>query len=578
MSTLGLDRSGNGNDWIAVNKTIDDQVLDVPTNNFATLNPLTDVGDITLTEGNLVCTNTADSWPSVFSTMGMTSGKWYFEAYGTDATRFAVGIAPKAFTVTNFDIESGAYVVYSTDPLTLYNNASSASAINGTPAFVAGNILGFAIDIDAGKMWIAINNTYVNDSGGDAGTPAAGNDPVMTFTAGTEMFVQTAINRANVRFNFGQDSSFAGGKTAQGNTDSNSIGDFYYEPPSGFLALCTENLPEPDVDSRNHFNTVIYTGNGGTNVITGVGFQPDFVWGKDRTGTDHHHLFDVVRGTNERLIPNLDAAENTELVCLNSFDTDGFTLGSNEGLNANTQLHVAWNWKAGNANTAFSESGNNPAGTHRANVAAGFSIVSYVGTGAAGTVAHGLSAAPEVMLIKNRDVTDAWAVYYGDNTDYMVLNTTAATADAATYWNDTSPTASVFTVNTAHSVNADAENYIAYVFHSVNGFSKMGTYLGNGADDGRFVYTGFKPAFIMAKEVGGANQWHMMDNKRSPINPVDDHLKAQDQAAEDVDNAEFVLDFVSNGFKWRDADHDNQATTYWYMAFAEGPFKYANAK
>ena len=224
---LGIDRSGNNNNWTENNTTLAvDQVLDSPTNNFATMNSLTDVGDITLSQANLVCTNTADSWPSVFSTMGMSSGKWYFEAYGTDATRFAVGIAPKAFTVTNFDIESGAYVVYSTDPLTLYNNASSASAINGTPAFVAGNILGFAIDIDAGKMWIAINNTYVNDSGGDAGTPAAGNDPVMTFTAGTEMFVQTAINRANVRFNFGQDSSFAGGKTAQGNQDGNGIGDF----------------------------------------------------------------------------------------------------------------------------------------------------------------------------------------------------------------------------------------------------------------------------------------------------------------------------------------------------------------
>ena len=265
---------------------------------------------------------------------------------------------------------------------------------------------------------------------------------------------------------------------------------------------------------------------------------------------------------------------------MTSFDADGFTVDDDGDGSSNDDGHniVAWNWKAGNANTAFSESGNNPAGTHRANVAAGFSIVSYVGTGAAGTVAHGLSVAPELMIIKNRDATDDWAVYYGDNTDYLVLNDTAATADAATYWNDTSPTASVFTVNTAHSVNADGENYIAYVFHSVDGFSKIGTYYGNGADDGAFAHTGFKPAFIMVKEIGGANQWHMMDNKRSPINQVDDHLKAQATTAEDTDNAEFVLDFLSNGFKWRDADHDNQAGSYWYMAFAERPFKYANAK
>ena len=183
-------------------------------------------------------------------------------------------------------------------------------------------------------------------------------------------------------------------------------------------------------------------------------------------------------------------------------------------------MAVAWNWKAGNANTAFTESGNNPGGIHRANVAAGFSIVSYTGTGAAGTVAHGLGAAPEWIFIKNRDVNDSWAVYYGDNTDYLVLNTTAATADAATYFNDTSPSATVFTVNTAHNVNADGEKYIAYCWRSIDGHSKLGSYTGNGNADGTFVYTGFRPKFLLMKVTNTASDWHIVDSARDVDNVI----------------------------------------------------------
>ena len=252
-----------------------------------------------------------------------------------------------------------------------------------------------------------------------------------------------------------------------------------------------------------------------------------------------------------------------------------------DNLNQSGQTYVAWNWKAGTGNTAFSESGNNPAGTHRANVDAGFSIVSYVGTGAAGTVAHGLSAAPEWIIIKNRDVTDDWAVYYGDNTDYLVLSSGAASVDNATYFNDTSPTASVFTVNTAHSVNADAENYIAYCFHSVPGYSKVGSYRGNSSANGAFVHTGFRPAFVIIKNFTYASgtDWYIWDKERDPHNFVFHDLTSNTNAAEDTDDG-VRCDFTSNGFKLRHSSTalNNSSHDYTFLCLAETPFKYSNAR
>ena len=575
-----LDQSGNNNDFTHLNLTESDIMVDSPTNNFATLNPLSMGSAGSLSEGNLLTlTFYSSDLSGVGSTFMPDSGKWYWEVRVAGANTYPyLGIT--SHEKINYSAAEGSFynIAWRVDGGVESSGSSLGSITTETiPSFATGDIISFALDVDARKLWVAENNTYA-----DSGDPANGSaeNASWTLDTGITPFVMGyQAQGVGTVINFGQDSSFAGTTTAKGNTDGNGEGDFFYAPPSGFLALCTNNLPEPIVSS-NHFNTVLYTGDGSSQAKTGVGFQPDFVWIKKRAGgtARNHILTDAVRGVTKCLSSSLADGDFTNTEGLTAFGTDGFTVGSYDSVNENTGTYVAWNWKSGNANTAFSESGNNPAGTHRANVAAGFSIVSYTGTGAAGTVAHGLGTAPELMIIKNRDVADPWAVYYGDNTDYFVLNTTAATADAATYWNDTSPTASVFTVNTAHNVNADGEKYIAYVFHPVEGFSKMGDYIGNNNDDGTFIYTGFKPAFIMAKEVGGSNQWHMMDNKRSPVNPVNDHLKAQGANAEDTNNAEFVLDFVSNGFKWRDADHDNQATAYWYMAFAEAPFKYATAE
>jgi hypothetical protein len=333
-------------------------------------------------------------------------------------------------------------------------------------------------------------------------------------------------------------------------------------------------------DPSAYFQTALYTGNGSTQNITNDGnsdLKPDLVWTKARSGTSHHTNVDSSRGAGKQIYPNLTAAEET-VSGVSGFLTDGFSLGSNGTANADGVTHVAWQWKAnGGTTTAFTESGDNPGGTYQANTTAGFSIVTYTGTGAAGTVTHGLGVAPKFIIIKNRGVADPWAVYYGDATDYLVLNDTAATVDNAAWWNDTAPSSTVFTVNTDHSVNADGELYIAYAFAEVQGYSKFSTYVGNGNVDGPFVYTGFKPAFVLVKSSSATHNWHILDNKRDPSNVVDKYLNPDNTAAEDT----FTFgDFVSNGFKWRSSSgtsFNESGTSYIYMAFAENPLQHQQA-
>ena len=524
---FGLDRSGNTNHWAVNNMTYSDQMVDSPTNNFATFDPLS-MGIAafggTLTEGNLRFNGTNGNYhTNARSTIAVQSGKWYAEFYvGTaSANSTSVGILGAnslnpPVDGSNLQQSNGSpSFTYESNgdkevaPVKVTGDSNSTSTSNWGAAYTsAGAIIAVAIDFDSaadGLIYFYKDNTLQTST-------YMANDVSL---AHSWHFAIGAYSDDVWIANFGQDSSFAGNKTAQGNQDVNGIGDFYYTPPSGYLALCTSNLPEPTVDPRNHFNTVLYTGDGGSQAVTGVGFKPDLVWVKERSSTSGHGLFDIVRGVQKVIRSSDTGIEEDQDNYLTVFGTDGFTIGADGSTNQDGITYVSWNWKAGNANTAFSESGNNPAGTHRANVAAGFSIVSYTGTGAAGTVAHGLGAAPELMLIKNRDVNDEWYVYYGDNTDYLVLDDTDATADAATAWNDTSPSSSVFTVSTSHSVNADAEKYIAYCWRSIEGFSKVGSYTGNGNADGAFIHTGFRPAWVMVKRTDNAENWVLWDNLRA---------------------------------------------------------------
>ena len=325
------------------------------------------------------------------------------------------------------------------------------------------------------------------------------------------------------------------------------------------------------------FNTVLYTGNGGTKSITGVGFLPNWVWVKERGGANSHMLADSVRGATKILFSNLTNAEDTDANSITAFGSDGFSVGSSGNVNANNDTYVGWNWKAGTSftNDASSTGVGSIDSAGSVSTDAGFSIISWTGTGSNGTIAHGVGSVPKMIIIRDRSNVRNWQVYhvgYGNSGSGQLNLNAAFSADGM--FQSTNPTSTVFSVGTSVNANASSANIIAYCFADVKGYSKFGEYAGNGNADGTFVYTGFKPAFVMVKRYDGAGQgWNIFDNKRDPFNLVDEFLIA------DVNNAEATggalnLDFLSNGFKFRGTDggSNTSGSEYIYMAFAESPF------
>jgi hypothetical protein len=325
----------------------------------------------------------------------------------------------------------------------------------------------------------------------------------------------------------------------------------------------------------DYFNTVLYTGNGSGQSITGVGFSPEFLWLKERTSTSSHRLSDIIRGTNKQLSSNALDAEETISTVVSSYDSDGFTVGADNGSNESGQTYVAWNWKANGS--GVSNTSGSITSTVSANTTSGFSIVSYTGNVTAGaTVGHGLGSTPAMIIFKERNSVTNWVVYHHKNTsapetDYLYLNTTGATADYVGYFNNTLPTSSVFSLGNDGGINGSGDTYIAYCFAEKQGYSKFGSYTGNGNADGTFVYTGFKVAMIICKNTGAAEDWIIKDNTRDIDNPVDDVLYPNANYVED-DGA--TVDFLSNGFKCRTtaANTNQSGNTFIYMAFAENPF------
>jgi hypothetical protein len=598
---LGLTGSGTNTDtvanWSVVSIGAENQVLDTPTNNFATLNPLWQDSSITLQEGNLRSSRNANMNRPSLSTISLGTGKWYFEALDKFTGGNQIGVEWEGADVATYVHDSGTQAYTFASSGGTYGNGSSGFGNNGGSVTSGARIRMIAYDGATGKLWGGANGTW-----GSSGNPAAGSNQSMIVPAAYRdkmhfiVATENSTTSQGIIANFGQDSSFAGHKTSQGNDDGNDIGDFYYTPPSGFLALCTSNLPDVDVVPSKNFNTVIYTGDGNTtNAITGVGFQPDFTWIKHRTATYNHALFDTVRGATKELASNTTGAEATETTSLKSFNADGFTLGDKGGVNNSTgsaNNFVAWNWKAATAfsNDASATSVGSIDSAGKVNVDAGFSIIGWAGTGNAGTIAHGLSKAPEMIWVKNRNKTSQFAVYYGDNTDYLALTDSDATADYAGYWNDTSPTSTVFSVGSDGDVHgASNQNVIAYCFHSVDGYSKVSSYVGNGSAgsanqfDGTFVYTGFQPKFLLFKRLDTGARWYMWDDAREPHNPMDSWLNAEGTNVETTEltsGYEQQLDFLSNGFKLKGPSGgiNSNGKTYVYIAFAETPFKYSNAK
>jgi len=327
----------------------------------------------------------------------------------------------------------------------------------------------------------------------------------------------------------------------------------------------------------DYFNTKLYTGTGSSNAITGVGFQPDWIWFKCRSEAQSHFLFDAVRGSNKTIQSHTTNAEATSTALLTSFDSDGFTVNTDDGVNGSSKTYAAWNWLADNTSGSSNTDGSITS-TVSANTTSGFSIVSYTGTGANATVGHGLGSAPKMVITKSRDTTGLdWRTYHASlgATKFVVLNLTDASTTASNFMNDTEPTSSVFSLGSGTTPNKSGDNYIAYCFSEVKGFSKFGSYTGNNSNDGTFVYTGFKPAFVLIKRYDAAASWFMFDSKRDPSNGVTQSLIPNLSNAEGT-NTTPPLDFLSNGFKLRYAHPNFNTGSYIYMAFAEAPLVGSN--
>jgi len=579
---LGLDRSGNGNNWTVNNITYADQMLDSPTNNFPTWNPLSSIVLPTLSEGNLK--NGGENNKAMAGTFGVSTGKWYWEINVLNNSQVAPYIGVTKFSMENdpdaspnLSSTSGRSVYRFKSTPTYKNFTATSYADDSAHGLANYGILGLALDLDNGTLKYYVNNTLYHT---DSTIPSDGTTiyPFLTGTYAGGSGWNSAVS------NFGQDSSFAGNKTAQGNQDGNSIGDFYYTPPNLFLSLCTSNLLDVDVVPSKNFNTVAYTGTGSNQVVTGVGFQPDFLWLKNRSLGYGHKLFDVLRGLGSAnpgsLSSNASDAEGT-FNYINAVSNDGFTTVSQQySTNNPGSAIVAWNWKAngsGSSNTAGSINS-----TVSVNNDAGFSIVSYTGNGTAGaTVGHGLSKAPEMWIIKNRDASGDWVVWHkdlGNQTKNLYLDVDAAVqTEPPPPGIATIPSNTLVSLGTFTSYNANTQKMIMYAFHSVDGYSKIATYTGNGSADGPFVFTGFRPAFVMTKSTA-AGDWTLHDSVRDINNPLFNELNANTVGAENTGDAD--MDFTSNGFKIRRASGQFNANnaTVTYLAFAETPFKYSNAR
>jgi len=581
-ATLGKDYSGNGNNWTPNNFSVtagagNDSLVDSPTSygtdtgvggtvrgNYATWNPLDKFTATTaLSNGNLDFVLNTGAQPdetNAVATIALSSGKWYWECVWTSAVD-AAPIFGVWDTISTTPVRNrGTSYFYGYLPNG--NKFNSGTQTSYGTSWTTNDVIGIALDMDNGTLTFYKNGT----SQGTAFSSLSGKTllPIVVTTTGATNTTSTGTG------NFGQRP-------------------FAYTAPSGFKALCTQNLPTPTIGATTatqagkFFNPVLYTGNGGTQSVTGVGFQPDFSWIKTRSGTNGHAFEDAVRGAGKTLFSNETGAEFNFDSYFTAFTSDGFNLALGGGsFNTSSGSYVAWNWKAngsGSTNTAGSITS-----TVSANTTSGFSVVTYTGTGSAGaTVGHGLGAVPSMVIVKNRGSAVAWAVWHTSiaNTEYLVLNTAGAVATGATWWNSTTPTSTVFSIGTSTSTNTSATTYVAYAFASIAGYSAFGSFTGNASTDGPFVFTGFRPAYILLKNTDpsfGVN-WVVIDIARNTSNVANRRLYPNLSDAEDpLSNA--GIDILSNGFKIRTTDgalNGNGAKTI-YAAFAESPFKYSLAR
>ena len=548
-----------------------DSLVDSPTNygtdtgaggevrgNYATWNPLFGENQ-SLSNGNLKAESSATGYAIIASTIAMKSGKWYMEYTYTpnnDQPFITWGISQ-----TNRDGTAGSGVSDTAEDKGFkawdsgfYSQSAGQNVYDYSSSVSSGDIISLAFDADAGKLWVAKNGTWMTNASG-TGNPATGANPdysSLTYSGG---------------YYFMAGPYYTNGSTLEANFGARA---FAYTAPSGYKCLNTANLSDPTIaDGSTAMDVVLDTGANILSAAQGaIGGSADLLWIKDRANVNNHQLIDTVRGGTLTLQSNTTAAETTYV--------------------APTGSSVAWTWDAGSS-TVTNTDGSISAQV-RANPSAGFSIVSYTGDGAASaTIGHGLNAAPEFIMVKNRDVTDEGSVYHvgTDATSpqnyflklFSTTNGTDASSDVGAMWNDTAPTSSVFSVGTEDNVNASTEDYIAYCFSPVESYSAMGSYVGNGSNDGSFVYTGFAVKWLLTKASSAITDWQMWDVSRQPYNVNANTLTPNSSAAESG-GAGYAVDLLSNGFKFRLYGSSSNASgvTYVWAAFASHPFKTSRAR
>jgi hypothetical protein len=575
-TTIGKDNSGNGNNWTPNNISVTagvtyDSMLDVPTlyadggngrGNYAVLNPLNKDSSQTVSDGNLTYTGSASLYGKVNGSIGMSSGKWYWEATltgggGSLATTIGIATAQSPLNASPGDSGDAYGWGYYNFTGNKYNNGTS-TAYGST--YTTNDVIGVAFDADAGTLTFYKNNT---SQGTAFSSLTSGPYFPSVGDFGTTSYPIWA-------FNFGQRP-------------------FTYTPPTGFVALNTQNLPTPTISNgANYMAATTYTGTGATqsisNAVNGISFQPDFVWFKSRATTFAHALFDSVRGVTQGLASNDTATEFTSTAGndLAAFTSTGFTVGAPQNWNSPnnaTSNPVAWQWNAGGS-TVTNTSGSISAQV-RANATAGFSVCTFnVGASGAKTFGHGLGVAPKMVIVKSRTSALGWCTYHASATtttsQYLQINLTSAVLSVAGIWGSTLPTSTLVGIGSGTNVNVN-DDCVAYCFAAVAGYSAFGSYTGNGSTDGPFVFLGFRPRFVMWKRTDTTGDWVIQDTTRGPYNQTPNYLIANSSGAE---GAPPLLDINSNGFKIRINDVGTNASggTYVYMAFCENPFKLSLAR
>ncbi len=575
-TTIGKDSSGNGNNWTPNNISVTagttyDSMVDVPIGyggdtgvggevrgNYAVANPLSLASSTTLSEANLKgVSSTFNNLQS--GTIAVSSGKWYWElTFG--GSLGMVGIVPaSAPPTTDLGYTATSYGYRSSNG-SKYNNGS-ATAYGNT--YTTNDVIGVALDLDNGKLFFSKNNTWQN-----SGDPAAGTNAAFTGLSGSFMPAAGTpdTTAATWYWNFGQRA-------------------FSYTAPSGYKALCTQNLPAPTISNgANYMAASLYTGTGASqtvsNAVNSISFQPDLVWIKSRSAATDHKWTDSVRGVTKALVSNSTAAETTDSTGLTAFGSSGFTVGANTTYNNSGATYVGWQWKGGG--TAVTNTAGSITSSVSANTTAGFSVVTYTGTIANATVGHGLGVAPRMIIARNRTNVVNWIVYHANLTSasyYLTLDETNAQTSNTIFWQGVAPTSTVFSLGANSSSNGSSSN-IAYCFAPITGYSAFGSYTGNGSSDGPFVYCGFRPRYLFIKRTNSTGNWIDLDTSRSAYNSADAYISLNASSAEAT--GAYNTDILSNGFKLRYADPygdvNASGSTYIYAAFAENPFTIARAR